>query len=113
MAHFAQMNGNAVGQIIVVDNEYAPDEPTGQAFIASIGLTGEWKMCSYNTHNGIHTSGGVPYRGNYPGSGYTYDEVGDVFVPPGQTYDNKWKVFVPNGTRYNPIKKTFETLGDN
>ena len=31
----------------------------------------------------------------------------------GYTYDNKWKVFVPNGTRYNPIKKTFETLGDN
>lgn len=33
--------------------------------------------------------------------------------PVADTYDAKWDMFVPNGTRYNPIKKTFETLGDN
>ena len=37
---------------------------------------------SYNTLNGEHTAGGVPFRGNYAGIGYTYDEALDAFIPP-------------------------------
>jgi hypothetical protein len=37
---------------------------------------------SYNTVAGVHASGGTPFRGNYAGIGYTYDEELDAFIPP-------------------------------
>lgn len=37
---------------------------------------------SYNTIGGQHFTGGVPFRGNYAGIGYTYDEDLDAFIPP-------------------------------
>jgi hypothetical protein len=37
---------------------------------------------SYNTIGNQHVTGGVPYRGNYAGIGYTFDEELDVFIPP-------------------------------
>ena len=40
------------------------------------------KRTSYNTRGGVHTSGGTPYRKNYAGIGYTYDESRDAFIPP-------------------------------
>ncbi len=61
-----------VSQVIVVSNDDAPDEATGQAFIASIGLAGEWKQTSYNNN----------FRGKYAGIGDIYDAVNDIFVAP-------------------------------
>ena len=40
------------------------------------------KRTSYNTSGGIHSSGGTPFRKNYAGIGYTYDEQRDAFIPP-------------------------------
>jgi hypothetical protein len=37
---------------------------------------------SYNTVGGSHITGGVPFRGNYAGIGYTYNETLDAFIPP-------------------------------
>lgn len=37
---------------------------------------------SYNTMAGVHTNGGIPFRGNYAGIGYTYDEALDAFIAP-------------------------------
>jgi len=39
------------------------------------------KRTSYNTRGNEHKLDGVPYRGNYAGIGYTYDESEDVFIP--------------------------------
>ena len=78
MAHFARIIGNTVVQVIVVSNgdcaggDFPESEPIGQAFIASLGLSGEWRQTSYNNN----------FRGTYAGIGYTYDEVNDVFVAP-------------------------------
>ena len=72
MAHFAKMNGKIVEQVIVVSNDDAPTEAAGQAFIASLGLDGEWLQTSYNNN----------FRGVYAGIGYTYDAELDEFVPP-------------------------------
>jgi hypothetical protein len=38
------------------------------------------KRTSYNTVGNEHTEGGTPFRGNYAGFGYTYDETNDVFI---------------------------------
>lgn len=50
MAHFAQVQEGVVQRVIVVSNDDAPDEATGQAFIASLGLTGQWIQTSYNNN---------------------------------------------------------------
>jgi len=72
MAHFAKIENGIVREVIVVSNDDAPTEAAGQAFIASLGLSGEWRQTSYN-HN---------FRGKYAGIGDTYDAVNDVFVAP-------------------------------
>ena len=79
MAHFAQINeNNIVVQVITAGNEY---ELTGEELYTN--MTGKvWKRTSYNTQGGIHTQGGTPYRKNYAGIGYTYDEARDAFIPP-------------------------------
>lgn len=90
MAHFALVeNGVVTNVIVVADSDcnggnFPDSEPIGQAFIASIGLSGEWKQTSYNTYkeNGVskHLTGGVPFRGKYAGIGDIYDEQKDEFI---------------------------------
>ncbi len=78
MAHFALVNDNTVSTVIVVSNEdcgggnFPESEPIGQAFIASIGLPGEWLQTSYSSS----------FRGAYAGIGYTFDAELDEFVAP-------------------------------
>jgi len=79
MAHFAQINNeNVVQQVIVVSNddcgggEFPESEPIGQAFIASLGLSGRWLQTSYHGN----------FRTRYAGISYTYDPVLDEFVAP-------------------------------
>lgn len=75
MAHFAKIENNVVAQIIVVHNDvvgtkFPASEPIGQAFIASLGLDGEWKQTSFNGN----------FRKQHAGNGYTYDATNDEFV---------------------------------
>lgn len=89
MAHFAEVSGDVVTQVIVVSNddcaggEFPQSEPVGQAFIASIGLGGEWKQTSYNGN----------FRGRYAGIGYRYDSSLDEFVAP--VYEQTVTPFIP------------------
>ena len=48
MAHFAKIENGIVREVIVVGNADAPTEAAGQAFLANIGLAGEWIQTSYN-----------------------------------------------------------------
>lgn len=89
MAHFAHIDeNNIVRNVIVVDNNDASDETTGQAHLASCGFEGTWKQTSYNTRAGVHygsdgTPDGQPqYRGNYAGMGMIYDATHDAFIAP-------------------------------
>jgi len=84
MSHFAQLNeNNIVVQVITAGNEY---ELSGEELYTT--QTGKvWKRTSYNTYGGVHTQGGIPFRKNYAGIGFTYDEVRDAFIPP-KPYDS-------------------------
>ncbi len=42
---------------------------------------------SYNTVGGNHVTGGVPFRGNYAGIGFTYDKDLDAFIAPKPSED--------------------------
>jgi hypothetical protein len=78
VAHFARVENGAVREVIVIADDdcaggdFPASEVVGQAFIAGLGLAGEWRQTSYN-HN---------FRGTYAGIGFTYDAVNDVFVAP-------------------------------
>jgi hypothetical protein len=81
MAHFAQVINNLVTDVIVIANTDCNDlafpesEPVGQAFIASLGIPGEWLQTSYNGN----------FRNCYAGVGFTFDaSIGEYgeFVPP-------------------------------
>jgi len=50
MAHFAKIENGIVREVIVVGNGDAPTEAAGKAFLASIGLSGEWVQTSYNSN---------------------------------------------------------------
>lgn len=79
MAHWAQIDeNNKVIQVSVGSND-DPDEGY-QWLMDNIG--GRWIQTSYNTHAGIHATGGTPLRKNFAGVGYTYDEIKDAFIPP-------------------------------
>ena len=76
IAHFARIDSGIVREVIVIDNadcgggDFPDSEPTGQAFIASIGLEGDWAQTSYNGN----------FRGTYAGIGYRF--VSDELIAP-------------------------------
>ena len=78
MAHFANIVGDTVQDVIVVADldcgggTFPASEPVGQAFIASIGLGGLWLQTSYNSN----------FRRAYAGKGFTYSATKDVFIEP-------------------------------
>jgi len=75
MAHFARIQNGIVQQVITIGNDDAPTEAAGQAFIASIGLEGEWIQTSYNS-NPVEGRD----RGKYAGIGDLWD--GEQFTTP-------------------------------
>jgi len=74
MAHFAKVVDGKVSQVIVAEKEFF------DTFVDS--SPGEWIQTSYNTHGGVHATGGTPLRKNYAGIGFTYDRTKDAFIPP-------------------------------
>ena len=82
MAHYALVTEGIVTNVITVANAAIDDlpfpesEPVGVAFIATLpdlaAQAGVWWECSYNNN----------FRGVYPGVGFTYDPILDVFVAP-------------------------------
>ena len=81
MAHFAEIKNGFVTQVIVVANadcsggDFPASEPVGQAFIASLGIEGEWLQTSYS----------ASFRNIYAGPGIKFDptlgEYGEFVSP--------------------------------
>lgn len=80
MAHYARVIDGVVVQVHVVANAVITDEngveheEIGQKFLADLHgyELSDLVQCSYNGN----------IRGVYPGVGWSYDSVNDVFVPP-------------------------------
>jgi len=89
MASFAKigLNGKVI-EVLSVVNEVLHDangieqETIGIDFLTKLTGYPIWKQTSYNTHGGVHSSGGTPLRKNHASIGYTYDEDRDAFIPP-------------------------------
>ena len=85
MAYFAEIDdSNIVLQVIVVDDKDTQDksgnevESVGAKYLSD-GFGGTWKRTSYNTYGGVHKLSGTPFRKNYAGIGFIYDETRDAF----------------------------------
>ena len=80
MAHFAKLGiGNIVETVVVVNDSIATTEQAGIDFLNNLyGSRDVWKQ--------TFTDGSQ--RKNYAGTGYTYDEIKDAFIP--QKPFNSW-----------------------
>ena len=89
MSSFAKigLNGKVIEVQSVVnevlyDSNGVEQESIGIDFLTKLTGWAIWKQTSYNTHGGLHLSGGTPLRKNHAGIGYTYDEDRDAFIAP-------------------------------
>jgi hypothetical protein len=84
MAHFAKLGiGNKVERVETISNDIATTEQAGVDFLNNLyGTNDIWKQTSYNTIGGVHNNGGTPFRKNYAGIGFKYDQYKDAFIPP-------------------------------
>jgi len=124
MAHFAKLGvGNIVERVEVVSNDIATTEQAGIDFLNNLYKTNDiWKQTSYNTSAGEHLLGGTPFRKNYAGVGFTYDQTRDAFISP-QPFDSwtlnettcVWESPIPYPNdnynyAWNETKKTWDKI---
>ena len=90
MAHFAKLGANGkVIAVLTLDNkdmlnaDGVEDEAVGQQYLQlhNNWPAPMWIQTSYNTSGNTHKNGGTPFRGNYAGIGYTWDEDDQIFWP--------------------------------
>lgn len=81
MAHYAFLDDNNVVTEVIVGKNEGED---GKNWELQYGAFRNQvcKRTSYNTLGGVHKNGGTPFRKNYAGIGYTYDQTRDAFIPP-------------------------------
>ena len=75
MAHYAVLDENNIVTQVFVGKEEGEMDWDWELYYGA-------KRTSYNTHGGVHSEDGTPFRKNYAGIGYTYDEERDAFIPP-------------------------------
>ena len=83
MAHYAFLDKNNVVTEVIVgidENELIEGVSPEQWYSEFRGQ--RCLRTSYNTQGNKHSNNGTPFRGNYAGVGFTYDETFDVFLYP-------------------------------
>ena len=79
MASWAELDENNVVINLTIGDNNDPDEGY-QWLIDNLG--GRWVQTSFHTRGNKHKLGKEPFRKNYAGIGYIYDEERDAFIPP-------------------------------
>jgi hypothetical protein len=91
MAHYAFLNKNNVVTEVITgrdENDLIEGVTSWEDYYGAF----RGQRClqtSYNTQAGQHLNGGTPFRKNYAGIGFTYDEERDAFIPP-MPEDGEW-----------------------
>jgi hypothetical protein len=84
MAHYALIDPETMTVVSVFvgrdEDDLADGVTDWEQYYAPNGII--CRRTSYNTHGGAHTSDGTPFRNNYAGIGYLWDEQRDAFIPP-------------------------------
>lgn len=85
MAHYAFVDSNNVVVEVIVgrdEGDLGIDGPGWERHYEEFRPGLRCLRTSYNTLNGEHLNGGVPFRGTFAGIGFRYDDERDEFVPP-------------------------------
>jgi hypothetical protein len=84
MAHYAFLDENNIVTSVIVgkDEDDLTDDVTDWEEYYGNFQGQVCKRTSYNTYGGQHRFGGKPYRKNYAGIGYTYNQTLNAFIPP-------------------------------
>jgi hypothetical protein len=110
MAHFAKINQDKkVLQVLTLNNSDMLDasgvenELIGQQYLEKHNNwpAHMWIQTSYNTSCGQHKNGGTPFRGNYAGIGYTWNEDDQIFWS--EKRYNSWVKHIPTASWKSPI----------
>ena len=110
MAHFAKIGLNSkVLTVLTLNNSDTlnasgvEDETVGQQYLElhNNWPAQMWIQTSYNTNKNTHRTGGTPFRGNYAGIGYTWDEENQIFWPK-KPYTS-WVKHIPTASWKSPI----------
>ena len=110
MAHFAKINNDKEVLTVLTFNNSdmlnasgVEDESMGQQYLERHNNwpAEMWIQTSYNTANNQHKSGGTPFRGNYAGIGYTWDEDNQIFWP--KKPFASWVKHIPTASWKSPI----------
>jgi len=119
MAHFAKLGANSkVIQVLTLNNsdmlnaDGVEDEAVGQQYLERHNNwpAQMWIQTSYNTSSGTHKSGGTPFRGNYAGIGYTWDEDNNIFY--GKKPYASWVLNTSDAQWHSPIGDAPDDLTD-
>lgn len=81
MAHYAFLDSNNIVTEVIVGKDNDSDNTVDWETVYGNLRNQVCKRTSYNTR-GNQNSNNVPYRKNYAGIGFKYDEVRDAFIPP-------------------------------
>jgi hypothetical protein len=80
MAHYAFLDENNIVTEVIVGKEEGEENINWEEHYSN--FRGQvCKRTSYNTQGGIHLLGGTPFRKNYAGIGFQYDQTRDAFIP--------------------------------
>ena len=79
MAHYAFLDTNNIVTEVIVGKDEGEENTDWEVHYGN--FRGQvCKRTSYNTSGGQHNNGGIPYRKNYAGIGYSYDLIRDAFI---------------------------------
>ena len=81
MAHYAFLNMQNIVTEVIVGKDETDGNTNWEIHYGNIREQ-VCKRTSYNTRGGVHLNDGTPFRKNFAGIGYTYDESRDAFIPP-------------------------------
>jgi len=90
MAHFAKIkeDGKVLAVLTLNNSDMlnasgVEDESVGQQYLEKHNNwpAKMWIQTTYNTKGGKHSKGKAPFRGNYAGIGYTWDQDNQIFWP--------------------------------
>jgi hypothetical protein len=84
MAHYALLDDNNIVTNVITgrdENDRPPEVDSWEGYYGALHNC-RCLRTSYNTVANEHDLGGVPFRGNFAGKGFRYDDDLDAFIPP-------------------------------
>jgi len=82
MAHYAFINDQNIVTEVITGKDETDTTLDWEQHYAEFRPGMICRRTSYNTLGNEHRTNGTPYRKNYAGIGYTWDETRDAFIPP-------------------------------